>query len=184
MLPMIYPTENMYKIEGFGDVIGAEGHFTHETESMWPLHFKHSHWWKRRSRSKFASHYAWGTSGVCECKMDVKFTWIPIWHQMDHISYMVTWIIFKKPLLGNRPNTKPWDRGTLNAHNCWCILFYHVWGTAWIKNSLKYNWLRAQYMWLHTTLEDPWPLYIILEVPWDGLWTLSFRLSQFHGHGS
>ena len=29
-----------------------------------------SYWWKRRSRSKFApSHYAWGTNGVCECKM-------------------------------------------------------------------------------------------------------------------
>ena len=25
---------------------------------------------------------------------------------------------------------------------------------------------------------------MILEVPWDGLWTLSFGLSQFHGHGS
>jgi hypothetical protein len=25
---------------------------------------------------------------------------------------------------------------------------------------------------------------MILEVCWDGLWTLSFGLSQFHGHGS
>jgi hypothetical protein len=25
---------------------------------------------------------------------------------------------------------------------------------------------------------------MILEVSWDGLWTLSFGLSQFHGHGS
>ena len=65
----------------------VQGHFTHETESPWPLHFKHSHWWKRRSRSKFASHYAWGTNGVCECKMDVKSTWIPTWHQMDHVSW-------------------------------------------------------------------------------------------------
>ena len=39
-------------------------------------------------------------------------------------------------------------------------------------------------MWLHTTLEDPWPHYMILEVSWDGLWTLSFGLSQSHGHGS
>ena len=28
-----------------------------------------------------------------------------------------------------------------------------------------------------TTLRD-------LEVSWDGLWTFSFGLSQFHGHGS
>jgi hypothetical protein len=25
---------------------------------------------------------------------------------------------------------------------------------------------------------------MILEVCWDGLWTLSFGLSQFHSHGS
>ena len=25
---------------------------------------------------------------------------------------------------------------------------------------------------------------MILEVPWDGLWTLSFGLSQFHDYGS
>ena len=25
---------------------------------------------------------------------------------------------------------------------------------------------------------------MMLEVSWDGLWTLSFGLSQFHGHGS
>ena len=25
---------------------------------------------------------------------------------------------------------------------------------------------------------------MILEVCWDGLWTLSFGVSQFHGHGS
>ena len=51
------------------------------------LHFKHSRWWKRRRQSKFTSHYAWGTNGVCECKMDVKSTWIPTWHQMDHVSW-------------------------------------------------------------------------------------------------
>jgi hypothetical protein len=44
--------------------------------------------------------------------------------------------------------------------------------------------LRARYIWLHTTLEGPWPHYMILEVYWDSLWTLSFGLSQFHGHGS
>jgi hypothetical protein len=39
-------------------------------------------------------------------------------------------------------------------------------------------------IWLHTTLEDMWPHYMILDVCWDGLWTLSFGLSQFRGHGS
>ena len=64
----------------------ATSHTT-PSESPWPLHFKHSHWWKRRSWSKFTLHYAWGTNGVCECKMDVKSTWIPTWHQMDHVSW-------------------------------------------------------------------------------------------------
>jgi hypothetical protein len=71
-----------------------EGHFTHEIESLWPLHLKHSHWWKRRSRSKFASHYAWGTNGACECKMDVKSTWIPTRRQMDHVPWSLR-TIFK-----------------------------------------------------------------------------------------
>ena len=39
-------------------------------------------------------------------------------------------------------------------------------------------------MQFHTTLEDPQPNYMILEVLWDGLWTLSFGLPQFHGHSS
>ena len=37
---------------------------------------------------------------------------------------------------------------------------------------------------LYTTLEDLCPHYMILEVCWDDLWTLSFVLSQSHGHGS
>ena len=49
----------------------SEGHSTHEAESPWPVHFKHSHWWKRRSRSKFAtSHHAWGTNGVYKWMQD------------------------------------------------------------------------------------------------------------------
>ena len=41
--------------------------------------------------------------------------------------FMVTWTIFKNRLLEvSRPNTKQGDHGTLNAHNRWFILFYHV----------------------------------------------------------
>ena len=39
-------------------------------------------------------------------------------------------------------------------------------------------------IWLHTTLEGPWPHDMIFEVCWDGLRTLSFGLSQSHGHSS
>jgi hypothetical protein len=53
------------------------------------------------------------------------------------------------------------------------------------RNSLKltFGW-GPGHIWLHATLEDPWPHYTILEVCWDGLRTLPFGLSQFHGHGS
>jgi hypothetical protein len=129
-----------------------KGHFTHKTESPWPLHFKHSHWWKRRSWSKFASHYTWGTDGVCECKMDVKSTWIPTWRQMDdmchgHLDY------FQKPPIGGRPNTKPGDHGTPNAHNGWFILFNHAWRSTWIGIHWNSILLRT---WSHMTSHYTW----------------------------
>jgi hypothetical protein len=130
----------------------AKGHFTHETESPWPLHFKHSHWWKRRSWSKFASHYAWGTNGVCECKMDVKSTWIHTWHQMDHVSWSLG--LFSKLPLGGRPNKKPGDHiWHSERSNRWFILFNiredpHEY--TFIEITL--NW-EPGHIWLHTTLE-------------------------------
>jgi hypothetical protein len=42
---------------------------------------------EKAGQYKFASHYAWGTNGVSECKMNVKSTWIPTWHQMDHVPW-------------------------------------------------------------------------------------------------
>ena len=37
-----------------------------------------------------------------------------------HLDY------FQKPPLGGKPNTRPGDYGTPNAHNYWFILFHHV----------------------------------------------------------
>ena len=109
---------------------------THETEGPWPLQFMHSDWWKRRSRSKFALHYAWRTNGVSECKMDVESTWIPTLDQMDmfhgHLDSFQKTLLFK-----GRSNTKPGDHGTLKAHNCWFIIFYHVWNPYMNRNPLK-----------------------------------------------
>ena len=72
-----------------------------------------------------------------------------------HLDY------FQKPPLGGRPNTKPGDHGTPNAHNRWFILFYHVWGPAWIEIHWNSIWLRARshmtshYTWgSMTTLHD------------------------------
>ena len=65
------------------------------------------------------------TEYITECKMDVKSTWIPTWHQMDHVSWSLG--LFSKPPLGGRSNnTKPGDHGTLNTHKPSFFLFYHV----------------------------------------------------------
>ena len=164
-----------------------KGHVTHETGSPWPPHFKHSHWWKGWGRSNFAtSHYSWGTIGSkglqdgCRAHVDSCMASIGS-------CFMVTWTHLQKPHVGGRSNTKPGDHGTLNAHNHWFILFYHVWGHAWIYIyiyiEIAFGW-GPGHIWLQTTLEDPWPHYKILEVSWDGLCTFSFGLSQFHGHNS
>ena len=80
-----------------------------------------------------------------------------------HLDY------FQKPPLESRPNTKPGDHGTPNAHNRWLTLFYHVWGPAWIKFiETTFGWGPGHIIWLHTTLEGPWPYHISLEVCQDG----------------
>jgi hypothetical protein len=141
-------------------------------------------WWKRRSQSKFALHYAWWTNRVCECKMDVKSIWIDSYMTSNGPCFMVTWIIFKNHLL-EVGQTQNWETMAFGTHTTVDLFyFYHVWGPAWIEIHLNSIWLRARSIWLHTTLEGPWPHYMILGVCWDGLWTLSFGLSQFHGHGS
>ena len=98
-----------------------------------------------------SSHYAWGTNGARECKMDVKSAWIPndikwvMFH--GHLDY------FQKPPFGGRPNTKLGDHGTQNAHNHWFILFYNVRGPAWIKFHSNSIWLRA---WSHMASHYTW----------------------------
>ena len=88
----------------------TKGHFTHETESPWPLHFKHSHWWRGRSRSKFASsHYTWGTKGVYECK-----AWIPTWHRMGHVSWSLR--LFSKTISSGVALTQ--NSGTMALRTC------------------------------------------------------------------
>ena len=106
-------------------------------------------------------------------------------HDINWIMFHGHLDYFQKPPLVGRRDTKLGDPGTPNAHNRWFILFYHVWRPTWIEIHWNSIWLRVRsHMTSHTTLEDLWPHYMILEVSWDGLWTLSFGLSQFHGHGS
>jgi hypothetical protein len=97
---------------------------------------------------------------------DIK--WIMI---QGHVDY------FQKPPLGGRLNIELGDHGTLNAHNCCYFLFIICEDPAWLEIHWNNIWLRPGHTWLHTTREDTWPHYMILEVCWDGLWTLSFGLS-------
>jgi hypothetical protein len=153
----------------------TKGHFTHETESPWPLLFKHSHRWKRYSRSKFASHYTWGTNGVSECKMDVKSTW----HWMDHVSWLLE--LFSKATPWRLAHTKPGDHDTPNTHNNWFNLLYHVWGHVWIEIQRNSIWLRAR---SHMTSHYIWGSVTTLLHEFGGvLGHFPFGLSQFYCHG-
>jgi hypothetical protein len=109
---------------------------------------KHSHWWERRSQSKFASHYAWGTNRACECTMDVKSTW----HQMDHVSWSLG-LFLKNLLLEVVLTQNREDYGTMNACICWSILFYHAWEPTWIDFHWNNIWLRAR---SHVTSHYSW----------------------------
>ena len=55
-----------------------EGHFTHDTRLRARDHCTSSPLIGGEAEPvKFASHYVWGTNGVCQCKMDVKWPWNP-----------------------------------------------------------------------------------------------------------
>jgi hypothetical protein len=98
---------------------------------------------------------------------------------------MVTWTVFISHLL-EVGLTKLEDYGTLNARNHCLILFYHVWGHAWIQIHWNSIWLRARshmishYTWGSvTTLHDfggvfGWPLDTFF-------WALTISWLQLNG---
>jgi hypothetical protein len=93
--------------------------------------------------------YAWGTNRLQR--------WMSNLHGFLHGT---KWIMFHgnldclpRPPFGGRPNTKPGDHGTPNAHNYWFILFYHVRGPAWIESHWDSIWLRA---WSQMASHYPW----------------------------
>ena len=89
-----------------------------------------------------------------------------------HLNY------FQKPHLGGRPNTKLGDHDIPNVHNRWFILFYHVWGPAWIDIHWISIWSRTQ---SQMTSHYTWGPVTTLHDFEGGLgrpWTLSFGLSK------
>ena len=104
---------------------------------------KHSHWWKRWSRTKFVLHTT--LEGPMEY-VNARWMW-----SLHGFLHGIQWIVFRghldyiqKPPLEFRPNTKPLgDHGTPNAHNCRFILFCDAWGHTWIEVHWNCIWLRA-----------------------------------------
>ena len=87
----------------------------------------------------------------------VKARWMWSLHGFRH---GIKWIMFhghlgyfQKLSLGDRPNTKLGDHGTPNPHNRRFILFYHVWGHAWIGIHWNSIWLRTR---SHVTSHYTW----------------------------
>jgi hypothetical protein len=128
--------------------------FTHETESPWPVHFEHSRWWKRRSpvQVRFTLRLR-GQRSMWNARLDVKSAWIPTWHRLDHV-FMVTWNVVKNHFL----EVGLWQNWETMA--LWMfpivgliILFYHVWGPAWIEIHWNSVWLRA---WSHVASHYNW----------------------------
>ena len=160
----------------------CKGHFTHEIEGMWPLHLKHYGWWKRRSRSKFASHYAWGTNGVRKCKTDVKSTWIHSYMASNGSCFTVTWITFKNHLLKVGLTQNQGDHGMPKIHDRWFIIVYHVWGPRMLRISSKQHLVGGPVthdFTVHLRAHDhtPW-FWTCLGMVFGHL----FGLSQLHGH--
>ena len=154
----------------------TKGHFIHETESPWPLLSKVELVQVRFTLCLRDHRSMWMQDG-CKVHMDSYMA-------SDGSYFKVTWPTFKNHLLEvgitqNRTTLTP----DAQQHR-WFILLYHVQKPTWIEIYRNSIWLRARYIWLHTTLEGPWPHCMIWEVGWDGLWTLSFELPQCLGHGS
>ena len=82
----------------------------------------------------------------CKVYMDsyVASKWI-MFH--SHLDY------FRQSTLGGRPDTKPGDHDTPNTQNRCFILFYHVWGPAWIDIHYKSIWWRSR---SHMTSHYTW----------------------------
>ena len=160
----------------------TKSHFTHETKGMWPLHFKRSHWWKRRSQSKFNftlrfkhQRSNWMQDG-CQVYMDSYMA-------SSGPCFMVTWTIFKNYLLeiGLKQN-----RETMAIQNPTTVdlFFYHVWGPHMNRYSMKQHLVEGPVTYdftLHLSARDQTTL--IWKCPKAAFEHFLGALTMF-GHGS
>ena len=139
---------------------------------------KHSPWWKRWSLSKIASHYyAWGTTGLCECKMDVKI------YVESYVA--IEWIMFRGHLdcfqknhlleVGQKQNQEIMALWTLTTVDLFCFIMcenlYEIhWNSIWLRSRSH---MASHYMILEMCLGRP--LYTFL-------WALTISWSRLLAH--
>ena len=84
--------------------------------------------------------------------MDVKFTWIPTWHQMGHVLWLLGFVfencLLEVGLTRNREIMALWTFTTVGL-----FYLYHVWGPAWIETHWNSIWLR---IWSRMTSHYTW----------------------------
>ena len=147
------------------------------------LHFKHSHWWNGRSRSKFASHYAWGIDRVCEWMQDGCEVYMDSYMVLNGSCFMVIWIVIKIHLLEVNPTQNQETMALRMFATVGLIYFIMCEGRAWMKIYWNSIWLRAR---IHVISHYTWGSVTIVDDFGDDsgrpLDTF-FGDSQFHGHG-
>ena len=159
-----------------------KGHFVDETECPWPLQIQAlplvekaepvQVWFTLYLRDQWSMWMWYGCKGDVDSYM-----------ASNGSCFMVTWIVFNNRLLEVGLTQQSGDRGTLNAHNRWFVVCYHVWGPAWIDVHWNSIWSRAQshmasrYTWGSvTTLHD---IGGVLGQPSDTFfWALAFSWSR------
>ena len=58
-----------------------------------------------------------GPTKYVNARWNLKSTWLPTYMASNGSCFMITWILFNKPPLGGKPNTKLGNHGTLNTCN-------------------------------------------------------------------
>ena len=118
---------------------------------------QHSHWWKQRSRSKLAwLRGQWSMWMQDGCKV-----YMNSYMALDGSCFMVSWTIFNNHLLevGLTQIRRPQHFRTLTTVG---LLHFIMCEDPHERKfiELAFGWV-PNHIWLHTTLEDPWPHYII-----------------------
>ena len=149
---------------------------------MWPLHFKHSHWWKKvepvqlRFTLRLRDQQSMWMQDGCKVYMDSYMA-------SNGSCFLVTRIIFKNRLVevGLTQNQETMTLRTLTTVDLFCFItredpHEHTF------IEMAFGW-GPGHIWLQTTLEGPWPHYYdfggVLGRPLDTFfWNLTISWSR------